>query len=90
MTGRAWVPEPCDIHHTNGGDNHDETYGNCPWHHRGIRKNELDMLEMQIHFGPSLARNPKRYHDRYGSERELLAYQNAMLLQSVEQLQRGR
>jgi hypothetical protein len=84
---RKWVPEPCDIHHTDGQD-HSLTYGNCPWHHRGIRKNELDMLEMQRIFGPSLARNPARYRARYGDENAILAIQNRMLLKSVETLER--
>lgn len=86
---RQWVPEPCDIHHVNG-QNHDDTYGNCPWHHRGVRKNDLDMLEMQNNFGPSLARNPARYRARYGTDDDLLAIQANMLLKSVQQLSRRR
>ena len=85
LQGRKWVPEPCDIHHTQG-QNHLLTYGNCPWHHRGIRKNDLDMLEMQNAFGPSLARNPARYRARYGTEEQILAIQNRMLTKTVEQL----
>ena len=86
---RDWLPEPCDIHHTNGRNNHLETYGNCPWHHRGIRKNEFDYLEMKRVFGPSMVRSPREYRERYGTEQYLLSFQNAMLLQSVEQLARG-
>jgi len=85
LQGRQWVPEPCDIHHTTS-QNHLKTYGNCPWHHRGVRKSEFDMLEMQNNFGPSLARNPARYRARYGSEGDLLAIQNAMLLKSPQDL----
>jgi len=84
---RKWVPEPCDIHHTEG-QNHAMTYGNCPWHHRGLRKFELDLLEMQNKFGPSLARNPARYRARYGTEDDLLAIQNRMLVKSIEELAR--
>ena len=79
MQGREHIPEPPDIHHTNGGDNHDDSYANCPWHHRGVRKCELDYLEMKINFGPSMDREPERYHSRYGSESEMLAFQSAML-----------
>lgn len=78
LQGREYVPEPPDIHHVDQ-DNPDATYANCPWHHRGIRKNELDYLEMQRHFGPSMARNPARYRERYGSEDELLACQTVMI-----------
>lgn len=87
LQGRKWVPEPCDIHHSDGQE-HMQTYGNCPWHHRGIRKNELDMLEMQNIFGPSMARNPARYRARYGTEPDLVAIQNTMLLKSVQRLAR--
>ena len=75
---REYIPEPPDIHHTEG-QNHDKTYANCPWHHRGVRKSNLDYLEMQKYFGPSMARNPDRYHCRYGSEQDLLKYQETML-----------
>lgn len=85
LQDRKWIPEPCDIHHVqqaNRTGDHLHTYGSCPWHHRGIRKNDLDYLEMQRIFGPSMARNPRRYHERYGDEGYLLAYQNALLLKS--------
>ena len=85
LQNRKWIPEPCDIHHTEG-QNQAKTYGNCPWHHRGVRKMDLDMLEMQRIFGPSLARNPERYRARYGSESDILAIQNVMLVKSVEEL----
>ena len=75
---RDYEPEPADIHHTNG-QNHDMTYANCPWHHRGVRKGQFDMLEMQRSFGPSMARNVERYRARYGTETELLAFQEVML-----------
>ena len=89
LQGRAWVPEPCDIHHTNGKDDHIATYGNCPWHHRGIRKNEFDYLEMKRIYGPSMVRAPREYRERYGREPDILSLQGLMLLQSVEQLSRG-
>jgi len=83
LQGRDYIPEPPDIHHTDG-QNHDLTYANCPWHHRGVRKNELDYLEMQVNFGPSLARNPERYRSRYGTESQILAFQEAMLREYCE------
>ena len=85
--GRAYVPEPCDIHHTNGGDDHMATYGNCPWHHRGVPKLDMRPSEMFHIFGPSMAVNPRAYAIRYGNEHQLLELQNALLLKSTEALQ---
>jgi hypothetical protein len=72
---------PCEIHHLNDcGRNigQDETVGACAWHHRGVppygRPSEATLL-----FGPSLARDPAAFHDRYGSDEELLFQQNTML-----------
>ena len=90
LSGRRWEPEPCDIHHTNGKDNHLETYGNCPWHHRGVPKNDARPSAMTITHGPSLAVNPGRYRARYGTEADLLSYQDVMLIKSVHELQEGK
>lgn len=90
LRGRAYVPEPCDIHHTNGGNDHMATYGNCPWHHRGVPKNDMRPSDMVHIFGPSLAISPRGYRIRYGSESELLALQDALLLKSLAALQEGQ
>lgn len=82
----SYEPEPCDIHHTSGGNNHLATYGNCPWHHRGVPKNDLTAKEMKAVFGPSMAINPKEYRQRYGCERTLLDLQNNLLKVQPENL----
>lgn len=87
LQGREWVPQPCDMHHVNQSD-HQQTYGNCPWHHRGVPHSWSNSWEMKQYFGPSMAIEPKKYRQRYGSEVELLALQNKMLLQSVTSLMR--
>ncbi len=87
ITGREWVPQPCDMHHVIQ-DDHQMTYGNCPWHHRGVAHSWSNSWEMKLNFGPSMAIEPKKYRERYGSEAELLALQNKMLLQSVPSLMR--
>lgn len=81
LQGRKWVPEPCDIHHVVQGD-HSQTYGCCPWHHRGMRKIGTAAFRMAELFGPSMAKEPERYRARYGTEDELLAYQRRLLIKS--------
>jgi hypothetical protein len=85
LQSRKWVPEPCDIHHADQ-DNWRHTYGNCPWHHRGVRKNNLSLYEMARVFGPSMALHPQKYRARYGTEDDLLAYQATLLLKSDSKL----
>lgn len=85
LQGRKWIPEPCDIHHVeqaNKCGHHRLTYGNCPWHHRGVPKNDLLEDVMRANFGPSMAKEPKKYRARYGSEEDLLVYQANLLLKS--------
>lgn len=84
LQGRKWVPEPCDIHHVNQ-DSHDDTYGNCPWHHRGVPKFGFNEAVMRTEFGPSMAKQPQSYRARYGSEDDLLVYQAKLLLKSPNQ-----
>ncbi len=86
FTGRKHEPEPCDIHHTDGSKNHNDVYGNCPWHHRGVPKGDLRPSDMLPIFGPSMALHPREYRIRYGTENDLLAYQRAMLLKSPHEL----
>ncbi len=87
LQGRKWVPEPADIHHCDQGStvgHHMNTYSNCPWHHRGVCKNDLPEFKMREIFGPSMAKEPCRYHSRYGSEVDLLGFQSALLLKSAD------
>ncbi len=73
---------PCEIHHLNDrGRNisQDHTVGLCEWHHRGVPRGALRPSEMEALAGPSLARAPRAFHERYGSDAELLEAQNRMV-----------
>lgn len=74
--------EPPDMQHIVEGNKrlgHDFTYASCPWHHRGIPKPGMDERAMEAAIGPSLARGRKPFHAAFGTERELLEAQNAMI-----------
>ena len=74
---------PCEIQHLNScGRNmgQDYTIGLCPWHHRGVIPDTIRLgSQAELILGPSFARTPRQFHDRYGSDMELLEKQNIML-----------
>lgn len=77
---------PCEVHHlTIGGRHgqkrrgHDFTIGLCPWHHRGEPTFGLSHIVCECRFGPSYAREPRRFREVFGQDEELLAYQNELL-----------
>lgn len=75
---------PCDIQHVvEGGKRlgHDETYGSCPWHHRGIAPGDWSARQAEESFGPSLAISRRRFAQQFGTERELLAKQDELIAQ---------
>lgn len=78
--GESRLGEWCDYHHCDdeSGQNHDRGYGNCPWHHTGRPKNWLSQAAMKEQYGPSLKLHPKEYRERYGTEQEILDYQNKL------------
>lgn len=61
---------PCEVHHTNGGDNHLETIGLCFPHHRGGVDNAV-----------YTSRHPykAKFEKRYASEKELLTETKKLL-----------
>lgn len=68
--------QPCAIHHAVEGRKrlgHRFTYGNCDWHHQGYPFNGTDERRSEEVAGPSLAKNPRAFHERFGTERELVA-----------------
>lgn len=67
-------------HHTAGKKRHDLTVGLCLWHHAG-RPWERDRGHdwCRENLGPSLAGGSKPFHDRFGSDAELLAMQDEAL-----------
>lgn len=71
----------CEIHHLLSGGRrigHHATIGLCPWHHRGALIEGFDKQLSEVR-GPSLARGSKPFHEAFGSDVELLAYQNTLL-----------
>lgn len=72
----------CDIHHVIVASQrvgHFATYGNCPWHHRGMIWLGESGRSMKEKLGPSRAVDRADYIARYGDEDRLLATQNFML-----------
>ena len=75
----SWCPE---VHHLLSGGRrigHMATVGLCSWHHRSVIAFGCSGAEMRDHFGPSLNEGSKPFHAEFGSDPELLAYQNALL-----------
>lgn len=73
---------PCTIHHlTIGGKHgqkrrgHDLTVGLCDWHHQGIGVKEK-LLPL---YGPSYARQPLPFRERFGRDDELMEFQDELL-----------
>lgn len=74
-------PTPCEIHHLISGYRigHHASIGLCAHHHRGIPEGHLAPSRMELIKGPSLARNSREFHARYGSDEELLELQEKRL-----------
>lgn len=82
--GLGWVP--CDIHHlTVGGKHgaprrgHEFTVGLNPWSHRGEPFGGLSAARCEELFGPSYARQPRRFRQEIGSDDYLLDLQNTLI-----------
>lgn len=80
---------PCQVHHATDcghriedeGSEHRYTYGNCLWHHsgelNGTCRGSVQYAEKL--YGPSLRLSSRAYHERYGSERELVQVEDALI-----------
>lgn len=80
-----------EIHHLLSGNKrigHMATVSLCPWHHRGVWESGFDHEHESFIrtvgkyaglYGPSLAHGSKPFRARYGTDKELLALQNALL-----------
>ena len=81
--------EHIEIHHLLSGNKrigHMATISLCMWHHRGITFDyEVDdfrtMKKMTEKYGPSFANGSKPFRAEFGSDKELLELQNALLEQ---------
>jgi hypothetical protein len=77
--------ESAEIHHPTEGfhrKGHRHSYPICPWHHRAVPPPHVC-----VDFGPSLARAPAQYCERYGTEAELVQIADAVV-RIVEQARR--
>jgi hypothetical protein len=75
-------PQYVEIHHFLSGNKrigHMATAGLCEWHHRGATDFGLHFIDYTEAYGPSLANGSKPFRARYGTDKELLALQNALL-----------
>ncbi len=71
-----------DVHHLLSGGvriSHQATIPLSPWFHRGVVPLRMTAVQARERFGPSKARNPEQFRERYGSDEELLAATNQLL-----------
>ena len=71
---------PVEAHHLLSGNRrrgHQFSLPLCRWHHRGETMLTKDQATQT--WGPSLADGSKPFHERYGSDDELLAKTNELL-----------
>jgi len=81
---RASFGQGLEIHHLLSGGRrrgHDFTVCLCHYHHQGkfLPYPDHGYQEHAEHFGPSLERQSRRFHEFYGADDLLLEYQNLML-----------
>ena len=73
---------PAQVHHLLSGNKrrgHLYTIPLCPWHHVGAIPTGSARRLMEGLLGPSLALQSKRFHERFGTDEELLAEVNRRL-----------
>lgn len=82
---------PCEVHHlTVGGKHgqkrrgHDFTVGLNPWSHRGEPFGGMTAETCEQLFGPSYARQPRRFREEVGTDDYLLDLQNTLIEQHKE------
>lgn len=81
---RASYGQGMEIHHLLSGGRrrgHDFTVCLCHYHHQAkfLPYPDHGYQEHAEHFGPSLERESRRFHEFYGTDDQLLEYQNLML-----------
>jgi hypothetical protein len=89
---RGWFCDP-DVHHLNL-DGHagqqrignEATIGLCPWHHRAVTWCHWSRQRMTECFGPSLALEPDRFRQVFGSDDDLLRLQNELIAEKESNL----
>ncbi len=79
------IQQPAEVHHLLDGGvrrGHSFTVALCAWHHRGQLYLMHDTDGMTDNFGPSLFVDSRSFHATYGSDEELLTYQNQQLTEA--------
>jgi hypothetical protein len=76
--GRGYI----EIHHLLSGNKrigHLASVSLCPWHHQSTLMEGYTRAKMTALFGPSLANGSKPFRAEFGTDKELLDLQNALL-----------
>ena len=83
---RGWYGIQCQAHHLNlGGKAGQKRRGNkfviglCPWHHVGEIPEGREEWWMLGRFGPSYKLQSRKFRAEFGTDDELLAYQNKLI-----------
>lgn len=79
------ITRAAEVHHlTIGGKHgqkrrgHDFTVGLCSWHHRG--ENAFGSASLgELTYGPSYAREPRKFRETFGHDDKLLAEQERLI-----------
>ncbi|WP_329768936.1 Ref family recombination enhancement nuclease [Stenotrophomonas maltophilia] len=82
---------PCQVHHLLVGGKHGQkrrghafTIGLCPWHHVGEPMAGLSHSACADRYGPSYAREPRRFRQEIGTDDYLLDLQNTLIEKHLE------
>ncbi len=73
---------PPQIHHIVEGKKrlgHDYTLALCPFHHEGQVPTGFTYEQVKARIGPSYAKEPRLFKEEFGTQRELLEFQNTLL-----------
>jgi len=72
----------CDVHHVLSGGRRigdHATVGMSPWHHRGMPWDGKTEGQMEDFLGPSMAKSPGKFKEKFGTQQELLEIQDYVL-----------
>lgn len=75
---------PPQIHHIVEGkkrikEGHLGTLALCPFHHEAIVPSGFTYGQMSDRVGPSYKKEPRRFKEEFGTQRELLEFQNELI-----------
>ena len=79
---RGFTGMPSDMHHPlTGGRRIDDDvfYPLCEYHHRNVQKGAYTLEMMRLTYGPSLACEPRKFREEFGTDTELLVERDRLL-----------